>query len=175
MSSDFPRFLAMRIIDSTDAKWLMNANERDPLNAFWTYPLNAVICLVGIVVQPLCSLIVLVAAGVFALMSLCCYSDSREWGEMASYAFLMGAGSLIFCTALLAVKIFRPGFPDDCSENNNPQPNNNYNYQNNNTNVNYAVNNNASYNDEITPPQQEDEPFSVGPSSTPLDLWKRAW
>ena len=77
-------------------------------NALWAYPLNGVISLIGIAVQPLASLISLIAAGIFKLLS-CCAEDVECWETAAEEAFQAGALTFIGIYVVFA-RIFVPEF-----------------------------------------------------------------
>lgn len=88
----------------------INENEgTGRLHAAWAYPLNAVVNLIGIALEPIVSLVAFVAACVFKLISLC--SDSDAWKEFAQIGF--ESAGMICDIHVMFVRIVYPPFQFD--------------------------------------------------------------
>ena len=77
------------------------------LHRIWAYPLNAVVNLLGIAIQPIASLITLVAAAIFKLLSLCS-EEAFQWNSLAKEA--LKASAMIFDMHVLFIRIVYPPF-----------------------------------------------------------------
>ena len=88
----------------------INENEGiGKLHAAWAYPLNAVVNLIGVALEPIVSLVAFVAACVFKLISLC--SDNDTWKEFAQIGF--ESAGMISDIHVLFVRIVYPPFQFD--------------------------------------------------------------
>jgi len=96
------------LISETSADLVYEMHHRSPNNDYWTYPLNAVVSLVGIALQPLCSAVGIVASAFFALISFVICSE--ELLGKAIEAFLGAVALIVLSTAVLAIRIFDPDF-----------------------------------------------------------------
>ena len=89
-------------------KLCMSHVKENKAHLLWAYPLNGVVTVLALAVQPILSLIVLVVTPIFKLIGCC----SDEWDEVANTTFKMAATSFA-CRPHLFVNIFNPAFEAD--------------------------------------------------------------
>ena len=83
------------------------------LNVGWTYPLNAIVNLTAIAIQPLLTLISLVAAAVFKLISAFSSEENAKTADIAMKCNLEAAQLSVPGIAVMFVRIFYPSFMYD--------------------------------------------------------------
>ena len=82
-------------------------DEDTKVHQYWAYPLNGIVSLIGIGLQPICSLINLIVAGILKLIAQ--LTDSKKLDLEARVNLLVGLKSL-HALFTLFVRIFYPAF-----------------------------------------------------------------
>ena len=85
--------------------------EKSEWNGIWAYPLNGIVCIVGIALQPVCAIINLIVAGIFKLIACCASEETAEsWNEAAFENAGMATVMTVASIYAMAVKIWNPAF-----------------------------------------------------------------
>ena len=88
------------------------ATEASGVHVIWAYPLNAVVTVLAVAVQPIASLVAIAAAAIFKLIALafCCAKNfEKTMSQAARYNFDAGIWGLKARSQLI-VRIFNPSF-----------------------------------------------------------------
>ena len=89
-----------------------NDEYSNKAHLLWAYPLGGIVNLVTVALQPVTSLISLIAAGVFQLLR--CFDDQNAPEKEQLFKKLtevaLGGASLIMCIHVFFVRIFYPTF-----------------------------------------------------------------